>query len=148
MKKWTRTCPLKWWNTSDHVQVINDCGGEEGDSIPGSGVMQQKRMTLTVLTQDFLNLLPILWAPHQWVEHACALYVYTHISVFISLMWLPLSHTHERACTVNFSIHDMIQNWVILRTFDWWSLLDEWQNVFQGSVRPHYKKHIFSLTSS
>lgn len=108
---------LKWWNPSDRVQVINDCGGEEGDSIPGS-VWCSRKEWVTVLTQDFLNLFPILWPPDHLIEHAC---VRTHFSVYC------VSHSYtSKSVPQNLIIMHMIQWWVTLYTYDWWSLLDEW----------------------
>lgn len=73
-------------------------------------MIQQKRMTPTVLTQDFLNLLSILWAPHHWAEHVCVR-VHTDLSVYVySYSDAP---SHNQACTIKYGIHNMIQKGVI-----------------------------------
>lgn len=53
------------------VQVINECGGEEGDSFSWKSMIQQKRMAPTVLTQAFLHLLLFCGPPRHLVERAC-----------------------------------------------------------------------------
>ena len=138
---------LKWWNTPDRVQVINEGGGEEGDGVPGSAWCSRKEWPKPFWLRISSIYSPSCAALNIWPN--MRVYVYTHSSVFISSLILltPLTHTQtSKRVPQNtvFITWFRSESYYIQCICDWWSLLD---GCLLRVSSPKSQKRIFSLPS-